>query len=156
MIKTAKRYLAGVVLIAVFLTLVGSFIRLYKVHDKLLVVDSLQSKIAEEKTIAELNSDVTKVNAALDTAIKKIDERADIAKDELKEVLNAERAKSTTEPRPAATIARIETTLPAPVPEKAPAHRLSGSTVRTVDSLWGNYCTTFPEEPSCPKKESSR
>lgn len=143
MIGALKGWLFGGLALVVVLSSLGNIIGLYKVHDKLAQAENLRVEAAQEKSFQEVNN-------ALDNAIKVIDERTDTSKESLEEILDDARKESVAIPAPAPTIVRIES--PAPPVEKSEGSdvsRPSGTTVRTVDILWINYCTTFPSEPGC-------
>lgn len=145
MLSTIKGYLLGGLVLVVVLSSVGNLIGLYKVHDKLTAAENLRVEAAQEKTFQE-------VNGALENAIKEIDERTDRSKETLEVILNDARKEGASQARPVPTIVRIESQ---PTAQAATTNvgsnksGPSGTTLRTIDSLWDNYCTTFPNAGDC-------
>jgi hypothetical protein len=153
MIDKLKGWIIGVLISAVILG--GAFFGAasiygtWKVHQSLQKVEETRVANLEEKSFAEVNTE-------LDVANKAIDTNAATAKDTLKEILHDASAESDQRERkvPAAAIISSKTTpgsvsAPAKVETVAPVHRPSGTTLRTIDSVWGNYCGNFPDQPGC-------
>lgn len=145
MLSKIKEYALGGLVLVVVLSSLGNLIGLYKVHDKLAAAESLRVDAAKEKSFHE-------VNGALENAIKKIDERTDRSTETLEVILNDARKEGAGQVRSVPTIVRIESQPTAPAANTGNEHGKgspSGTTLRTIDSLWEHYCATFPEAGDC-------
>lgn len=142
MLNEIKNNILLIVVVLFLLVASCSLVGIYKVYKKLQEAENFRIDAVKEQSFQE-------VNAALDSAVKRIDERTDKTVASLKEVLDDARADSS-KPIPTTTIVQLK----GPVAESAKPQTPqpsgpSATTVRAVDLVWDHYCTTFPDEPDC-------